>query len=60
MQKLHVLWFYVEKQILLQEIVCVWGGGGGDGRGAAFPLPPFLYGPVVYVSVSCESVLSFK
>ena len=58
MQKLHVLWFYMEKQILLQEMmcVCVWERGGG----AAFSLPPFLYGPAVYVSVSCESVLFFK
>ena len=39
MQKLHVLWFYMEKQILLQEMVCVcvWERGGGWRS----PYPPF-------------------
>ena len=39
MQKLHVLWFYVEKQILLQEIVCVCVcvGNGRGGRRSLYP-----------------------
>ena len=42
MQKCYVFLFYMEKKILLQEMM---GGGEGAGWADAPLLPPFLYGP---------------